>query len=311
MPPTLGFIGLGRMGAPMCANLLAAGHRLVVCDRRPEAGAELRSRGASWAASPREAAAEVEVLITMLPGPAEVEDAMLGPGRGIEGLRAGAAWIDMGTGTPALARRIAPEAARAGVEVLDAPVGGGVAAAGDGTLAVFAGGDADLLERRRPLLAAVADPERLRHAGPYGSGYTTKLLVNLVWFGQALITAEAMLVAARAGLDLDGFRRTLATSSATSAFVREDAARLLAGDYLTSFGLKGCVEELEAILGHAREHSLELPVAPEVERSYRRALERYGDLDGELLAVRLLEDVNGVALRGGPDQAASSASSAP
>ena len=311
MPPTLGFIGLGRMGAPMCANLLAAGHRLVVCDRRPDAGAELRARGAAWAASPREAAAGVEVLITMLPGPAEVEDAMLGPGRGLEGLRAGATWIDMGTGTPALARRIAPAAARAGVEVLDAPVGGGVAAAGDGTLAVFAGGDAAVLERRRPLLAAVADPERVAHTGPYGSGYTTKLLVNLVWFGQALITAEAMIVAARAGLDLDGFRRTLATSSATSAFVREDAARLLAGDYLTSFGLKGCVEELEAILGHAREHSLELPVAPEVERSYRRALERYGDVDGELLAVRLLEDVNGVALRGGPDQAASSASSAP
>jgi 3-hydroxyisobutyrate dehydrogenase len=311
MPPTLGFIGLGRMGVPMCHNLLDAGHRLLVCDRRPGAGAELRARGAAWAASPREATAEADVLITMLPGPREVEDAMLGPGGGLEGLRAGATWIDMGTGTPALARRIAPEAARAGVEVLDAPVGGGVAAAADGTLAVFAGGDAGVLDRRRPLLAAVADPGRVAHTGPHGSGYTTKLLVNLVWFGQALVTAEAMLVAERAGLDLDGFRRTLATSSAASAFVREDAARVLVGDYLPSFGLKGCVEELEAILGHAGEVSLELPVAPSVERSYRRALERYGDVDGELLAVRLLEDLNGVALRGDPDQPPSSASSPP
>jgi 3-hydroxyisobutyrate dehydrogenase len=299
-PPTLGFIGLGRMGAPMCANLLAAGHRLVVHDRRADAGDRLRSTGSDWAASPGGVAAQADLLITMLPGPAEVEETMLEGGGGLGAMRPGATWIDMGTGTPALARRIAPEASRAGVHVLDGPVGGGVTAAGDGTLAVFAGGDPGVLERWRPILAAVADPERVAHAGPHGSGYTTKLLVNLVWFGQALATAEAMIVAERAGLDPEVFRRTLATSSAASAFVEDDAARLLAGDYLPSFGLAGCAAELEAILAQARDLGLDLPIAPVVERTYRQALERYGDVDGELLAVRLLEEMNGIELRRRP-----------
>jgi len=128
-------------------------------------------------------------------------------------------------------------------------VGGGVPAARAGTLQVFVGGDAAVLDRCRLVLEALADPQRIIHVGGNGAGYTAKLLVNLLWFGQAVATGEALLLARRAGIDLDVLRQTLATSAASTAFVRDDLGALLDGDYLTSFGLDRCCEELTAIRG--------------------------------------------------------------
>src|SRR5580698_7322587 len=105
----------------------------------------------------------------------------------------------------------------------------------------------------RPVLEARADPKRIIRVGGNGAGYTAKLLVNLLWYGQAVATGEALLLARRAGIDLDVLRQTLATSAASTAFVRDDLGALLDGDYLTSFGLDRCCEELTAIADLARE----------------------------------------------------------
>ena len=124
----VGFIGLGHMGAPMSRNVLAAGHELVVHDVRPDAAAGLLAAGASWAGSPREAGADRDAVITMLPGPTQVEEVLLGPGGLLAGLAAGATWIDMSTSIPAVADKVRAVAGP-GHPVLDAPVAGGITGA--------------------------------------------------------------------------------------------------------------------------------------------------------------------------------------
>ena len=118
------FIGLGHMGAPMCANILAAGYDLVVHDVRPEAAADLVAAGARWAASPREAGRGQDVVITMLPAPRHVADVLLGPDGLLDGLAPGSAWVDMSTSVPEVADRVRALAALRQVAVLDAPVSG-------------------------------------------------------------------------------------------------------------------------------------------------------------------------------------------
>ena len=293
----IGFLGVGRMGLPMCAKLAGAGYAVTAGDLCAELEAAVTECGARWKSTSAEVAGAADVLITMLPGPQEVQDAMLEPGAALDALTPGATWIDMSSSSPAVGRRIAERARARGVGVLDAPVGGGVAAAVAGKLALFVGGDAMLVERHRALLGVVGDPERILHVGGHGAGYTTKLLVNLLWFGQAVATAEALLLGRRAGIDLDVLREALASSAASSEFIRHDLEALFNGDYLESFGLDRCVEELATVTALARESGVPFELSKLVERIHRRALARYGAVDGELLAVALLEEEAGVPLR--------------
>ncbi|MEJ3654853.1 NAD(P)-dependent oxidoreductase [Actinomycetes bacterium KLBMP 9759] len=294
MSITIGFIGIGRMGLPMCANLVAAGHEVVANDLRPERADAARASGARWAGSTAAAVADAEVVITMLPGPPEVEQAA---GDVVAAMRPGATWIEMSSSSAAAGTTLRALAAERGVEVLEAPVGGGPDAARDGTLRLFVGGAAELLARHRPLLEVLADPTQIRHVGGAGAGYTTKLLVNLLWFGQAVATAEALLLGKQAGLDLHVLREAIGASAASSEFVRRDLDALFAGDYLHSFGLDRCCEELGSITALARELDVPFALSELVEDVHRRALERFGPVDGELLAIALLEQESGVELR--------------
>jgi 3-hydroxyisobutyrate dehydrogenase len=176
-------------------------------------------------------------------------------------------------------------------------MGGGVAAARDRTLQLFVGGDEEVLSGVQPVLESVA--HRIVHVGGPGTGYTAKLLVNLLWFGQAVATAEALLLGQRAGVDLAVLRQVLGDSAAGSEFVRRDLDALLAGDYLRSFGLDRVCEELDALTGMARDHDLPFELSELVALLHRRALGRFGPVDGELLAVALLEERAGSLLRSG------------
>ncbi len=153
------------------------------------------------------------------------------------------------------------------------------------------------MRRHRKLLEALG---RIEHVGGHGAGYTTKLLVNLLWFGQAVAVGEALLLARRAGIELDVLHRALNTSAAASEFLRRDLDALLDGDYLESFGLDRCVEELEAVVALADDLRVPFDLSATVARSYRAALSRFGSVDGELLAVALLEERAGLRLRRSP-----------
>jgi 3-hydroxyisobutyrate dehydrogenase len=299
MVTRIGFVGVGRMGLPMCANLVAAGHTVTAGDARPELEPAVVRCGARWGGTLAEVAAGADLLITMLPGSAEVREVVAGSGV-LGALPATAVWVDMTSSSPAAGRELAAAAQARGVAVLDAPVGGGPAAARAGTLQVFVGGDAAVLNRCRPVLEALADPQRIIHVGGQGAGYTVKLLVNLLWFGQAVATGEALLVARRAGIDLDVLRQALTASAAATAFIRDDLGALLDGDYLTSFGLDRCCEELAAVADLAGELGVPAQLTQVVEQTYQRALRHFGPVDGELMAVALLEEEAGLRLRDDP-----------
>jgi 3-hydroxyisobutyrate dehydrogenase len=294
----VGFVGLGHMGASMSANILAAGHDLVVSDLRREAGAALEAGGAAWAGSPGEAALGRDVVITMLPGPRHVEEVMLGPGGVLNGLASAAVWIDMSTSVPEVADRVRAVAEPRGVEVLDAPVAGMSSGARAGTLQIFVGGQAETYQRVRPLLEAMGDPERILHVGPHGAGYTVKLMINLLWFAHLTATAEVLSVGTAAGVDLATLRRCLLASPAASNFLEHDVLSVLRdGDYDEGFALALACKDVGLAVDLARDVGVPVEVSAVVEQVYRRARAQYGDAGGEMLPIRLLEDLTGNPLR--------------
>jgi 3-hydroxyisobutyrate dehydrogenase len=298
--PEIGLVGLGRMGLPICANLVRAGYRVLAGDLRPEAGRQAVGCGARWVPEVDRLAAGADVLITVLPGPGEVRELMLGTGGAAAALRPGTTWIDMTSNSPTAVTEIRDTLLGRGVQVLDAPVGGGVAAARQGSLLLLVGGKAEVVAQHRDLLEILGSPGRVRHVGGYGTGYTAKLLINLLWFGQAVATAEALLLGRASGLDLVVLREVLADSAAGSDFIRRDLDALFAGDFMRTFGLDRCCEELKMVTELARGHHLPFQVSESVADLYRQALRRYGPADGELLGIALLEEQAGLRLRHPP-----------
>jgi 3-hydroxyisobutyrate dehydrogenase len=294
----VGFIGLGHMGAPMSRNVQAAGHDLVVHDVRPDAAAGLLEAGASWAGSPRESGADRDVVITMLPGPSQVDEVLLGPGGLLAGLSAGATWIDMSTSVPAVADKVRAVAGSSGVAILDAPVAGGITGARDGTLQIFIGGATDDYLRMRPLLEVMGDRERILHVGSHGAGYTVKLMLNLLWFASVTLTAEALTIGVRAGVDVATLRRSLLTSAAASHFLEHDVLSVLErGDFDDSFALALACKDLGLAVDLARQTGVPAEMSAMVEQIYRRARAQYGDAGGQLLPIKLLEDLTSTQLR--------------
>ncbi len=294
----VGFIGLGHMGGPMSANILAAGHDLVVHDVRPEAAAGLLAAGAAWAGTPRDTGAGRDVVITMLPTPQHVADVLLGPAGLLDGLAPGAVWIDMSTSVPEVAERVLVLAAPRGVAVLDAPVSGMAAGAKAGTLQIFVGGEAAVYHRIRPVLEAMGDPDKILHVGGNGAGYTVKLMINLLWFGHLAATAEVLAVGVRAGVDLATLRYCLLASPAASNFLERDVLSVLErGDYDDSFALALACKDLGLAVDLARQTGVPAEVSALVEQIYRRARAQYGDDGGEMLPIKLLEDLTSTPLR--------------
>jgi 3-hydroxyisobutyrate dehydrogenase len=253
--------------------------------------------GATWADSAREAGVDRDVVITMLPGPAQVEEVLLGPIGLLAGLPTGATWIDMSTSVPAVADKVRALAGSR-VTVLDAPVVGGVTGSRDGTLQIFVGGATEDYLRVRPLLEAMGDPERILHVGPHGAGYTVKLMINLLWFAYVTITAEALTVGVRAGVDAAILHRSLLASAATSHFLERDVLSVLErGDFDDSFALALACKDLGLAVDLARQTGVPAEMSAMVEQIYRRARAQYGDEGGQLLPMKLLEDLTGTPVR--------------
>jgi 3-hydroxyisobutyrate dehydrogenase len=291
----VGFIGLGRMGAPMARNVLEAGHMVGVHDVRRESAAELEAVGARWVGSAADLAAGAEVLVTMLPGPPQVEAVMLGEGGAFAAMAPGSVWVDMSTSTPDAGRRAA--ALGRGVGVVDAPVSGMVKGAIAGRLQIFVGGDAADVARVRPVLECMGDPERIFHVGPRGAGYAVKLAINLLWFIHVAAAAEVLQMGVRAGVDLDVLQRSLAASPANSLVIERDILPVWQGDYDESFTLDLVTKDLGLAVDLGRQTGTPMEVSALVEQLHRRARALYGDKAGELAAVKLYEDATGTLLR--------------
>jgi 3-hydroxyisobutyrate dehydrogenase len=294
----VGFIGLGQMGGPMSKNVLAAGHDLIVHDVSPEAGAGLVASGARWAETPAQTATGREIVITSLPGPRQVEEVLLGQDGLLDGLEQGAIWADMSTSVPAVADLVRQRAEPFGVRVIDAPVSGMTVGAKAGTLQIFVGGAESDYLAARPVLEAMGDPDRIRHVGPHGAGYTVKLMLNLLWFAHLCATAEVLSIGVGAGVDLSVLRESLLASPAASHFLAADVLSVLNdGDYDEGFALALACKDLGLAVDLARATGVPAEVSALVEQIYRRARAQYGDAGGEMLPMKLLEDLTGRPLR--------------
>jgi 3-hydroxyisobutyrate dehydrogenase-like beta-hydroxyacid dehydrogenase len=206
----LGFVGTGTMGAPMADCLIKAGHHLTVYDLRPEATAALCARGARPADSPGAVARQSEVVFTSLPGPREVELAVLEPSTGIlAGFQSGCAYIDMTTNAPAMARRLAEACRARGIDMLDAPVSGRPP-----TMTVMVGGDEPVFARHRPLFAAMAG--NVFYVGEAGAGCIAKLVTQYLGYTNFVAALEGMLIGAKAGIDLSTLARIVPLSAGAS-----------------------------------------------------------------------------------------------
>lgn len=272
----IAFIGLGTMGLPMARNLLAAGHEVVAVDPDAERVALL---GTPAAATPAEAAAQSDVALLSLPSAAVVEDVVLGE----EGVRAGAApgyaVVDMSTGPPALARRLAAELDAAGLVCLDAPVSGGPKGAEGASLTIMAGGTEAAFAALRDLLADLGC--LVVHVGPAGSGQAAKLCNNLVAGVTMTAIAEACALASRVGLD-PGILYSLMTQSTGDSRVLRTRFPLAgvqpehpaSNGYAPLFALDLMAKDLGLALEVAADAGVEVPVA-EV------SLERYREAQGQ------------------------------
>jgi 4-hydroxybutyrate dehydrogenase/sulfolactaldehyde 3-reductase len=252
---TVGFIGLGTMGGPMARNILNKGFDLVAFDVNAKAVQALVEAGAKAASSAADLASRADVVITMLPDSPDVEAVVLGPGGLLEGFRPGSLYIDMSTIDPETTQRIGARLAQRQVAMLDSPVGKTVEHAIAGTSTLMIGGDAETLERARPVLSAMGTD--LIHCGALGMGQAMKLTNNLL--ATVLITAssEALVAGAKAGLSLDTMISVLKT---TMAWNQQLAVamhnRALKGDFEPGFMVK--LAHKDCRLALAMNHSLGL-----------------------------------------------------
>jgi len=234
--PTVGFIGLGIMGKPMARNLMKAGYPLVVHNRSQGAVAELSKEGASAAGSPQEVAAHSEVVILMLPDSPDVELVMTGERGVFAGIRRGGLIIDMSTILPVVARRLAKEAEAKAVDMLDAPVSGGEAGAINATLSIMVGGSEDAFKRALPIFQALG--KNIVHIGDAGAGQVTKAANQVVVGLTIAAVSEALVLAAKAGVDPAKVRQALLGGFAQSKILDAHGQKMLDRNFKPGFRIR-------------------------------------------------------------------------
>ena len=255
----LGFIGLGTMGAAMAANLARAGFALTVWNRTPGRAPELDSLGVRRVRTPAELAAESDVIVACVADSPDVEAVLVEPGGAIDGARAGSLVVDCSTISPSMTRAIGGRLARAGIAMVDAPVSGGSEGARNATLSIFVGGEADDVARARPILDALGTT--ITHVGPLGSGQAVKAINQVILAGTYLGVAEGIVLALRAGLNVEQVVAALSGGAAQSWVLANRSGRMIADDYPLGFKVSLHRKDLEIALQLAREVGAALPVS--------------------------------------------------
>ena len=256
------FIGLGALGQPMAANLLAAGVPLTVHNRSPERQQPLQATGARVAGSPAEAAAAAQIHALCLTDAAAVEAVLHGASGLLAGARPGGLIIDFSTIDPPSTQRLAAEAAQRGVTWLDAPVTGGTEGARLGTLSVLVGGEASDLERARPVLEVVGGT--ITHLGPLGSGQRAKAVNQVLVAGCYAAVAEALALGQRLGLPMSDLVAALQEGAAGSWALRYRAPNMLEEQFPLGFKLELHRKDLGIALAAAQGCELQLPITEQV-----------------------------------------------
>ena len=296
----IGFIGIGVMGRPMALHLLKAAHTVVIFARHPEKPGvqEVLNAGAKLAPSPRAVAIASEMVITMVPNSAQVEELVSGPQGLLEGARKGMIIIDMSTIAPRVSRELAEKAAGHGVHFLDAPVSGGSQGAENGTLTIMVGGERKVFEQARPILETMGKQENIFYVGPNGAGEVVKIVNNILCGAIAAAIAESFVLGVKAGADVDLMAKIIGASSGASwQLANQFPLRAFNGSFQPGFMTDLLHKDLGLALDLAAESQTPLAMTALTRQMYEMArAEGFGKEDYTAL-LKVLEKMAGVEVR--------------
>ncbi|MGE5820472.1 MAG: 2-hydroxy-3-oxopropionate reductase [Deltaproteobacteria bacterium] len=260
--PIIGFIGLGIMGKPMARNLTKAGYPLIVHNRSRAAVDELGREGAQIARSSAEVAARSEVVITMLPDSPDVELVYAGENGVFAGVKPGCLLIDMSSISPVVARKLAGQAEGLGCDMLDAPVSGGEAGAISATLSIMIGGQTPAVERAMPIFQTLG--KNIVYVGAAGAGQVTKAANQMIVGTTIAIVSEALVLAAKAGVDPAKVRQALLGGFAQSKILEAHGQKMLEHNFKPGFRIRLHEKDMKIALAAGSEYGVPLMVTSQV-----------------------------------------------
>jgi len=270
------------MGAAMAANLARAGFPLTVWNRTPGRAGEVVELGATEAPTPAAVAEASDIVVSCVSDTPDVEAILLGPDGVAEGAHAGLLVIDCSTISPSATRDFAARLGERGVTMVDAPVSGGSEGAKNATLTIFVGGDPAAFERARPILAAMG--RTITHVGPIGSGQAVKAVNQVILAGTYLGVAEGIVLALKAGLDVEQVVGALSGGAAQSWVLANRSERMTKNDYPLGFKVALHRKDLEIALQLARELGADLPITA-LASGYEADLIASGHADDDVSAL--------------------------
>jgi 3-hydroxyisobutyrate dehydrogenase len=292
----IGFIGLGNVGGKLAATLLRNGHALMVRDLDLLRVQDLVQRGATSAASPREMAESVDLIITCLPSPAASAAVVEHADGLLASLRPGQIWLEMSTTDDAEVLRLGALIEARGGLVMDCPVSGGCHRAATGNIAIFAGGRRETFERVLPLLMTLG--RRILHTGPLGSASRLKVVTNYLCTVHLAALAEALTVCAVVGLDLNTAYEAIRISSGNSFVHETESQVILNGSRDIDFTMDLVIKDVGLFDKLARDHRVPVELSPLVLEIFRDGQQRYGPRELSPNIIRRLEDACQVRVLG-------------
>ena len=285
---TIGFVGLGIMGRPMAENVMATGRPIVVHNRSQEAVRALAERGAESASSPAMVAQKADVIVTVLPDTDAVEDVVLGDDGIINGASEGQIYIDMSTISPVATERIAGQLAEEGVSMLDAPISGGEEGAIEATLSIMVGGERETFDEVTDLFDAMG--ETVTYCGESGAGQVTKACNQIVVGATLEAVGEALLLARRAGADLEAVLNAISGGAASCWALDARAPRVIRGNFDPGFFASYHYKDLRIAMSAGEEYGSPMPTTAVVHEMFK-AMERKGyGKDDHSAVIKILED---------------------
>jgi len=292
----VGFIGIGNMGSFMARHIFEAGYNLYVHDIRKDAAQFLVARGATWMDTPMAMARNCEVILLSLPGPHEVEEVVLGKNGLSSGWKKGDICIDMSTNSPTTIRKIAKKAGEFGVEILDAPVSGGMPGAEAGTLTIMVGGKAEALEKVRSILQTMG--KSIFYVGDSGCGDIAKLVNNTLSISCTTMNAEAFVLGVKSGVDPSTLLEILKVSTGFNKALEQYPRSVLQGDFAPHFKLSLACKDIRLALELAKEYDIELPVVDSAcsKQLFKAEADGFGEYDHQAVIFQL-EKAAGVQVR--------------
>ena len=291
----LGFVGLGIMGKPMAKNLLKAGYEVVAYDIVGEALEEVVSEGAEAGQSPKDVAQKTNIIITMLPDGPDVEKVVLGPNGVLEGAQSGSVIIDMSSISPLVSKNVYEECQKKGVELLDAPVSGGEPGAISGTLAIMVGGNKEAFDKHLSMLEVLGKSVVL--TGDIGAGNITKLANQIMVAVNIAGMSEALVLAAKAGVDPAVVFEAIRGGLAGSAVLEAKGPMVLDGNFKPGFRIRLHQKDLHNALLTAKELGVAIPLTGIVQQMIT-ALINDGNADNDHSAiVQFIEKLSGTEAR--------------